>query len=64
MRVTSTDLMMGNWHRLCGLSGTRWSFDCNGSFDTALTFHEAARMYKNGIRGDNVTGGIIHVLRP
>ncbi len=51
MRVTAEDLMMGGWHCGWGKEGKKfWAFGLNPSPNNRLTFHEAARAYKGGMR--------------
>jgi len=49
MRVTTMDLMMGGWH--CGWVDNKkvWAFRHN-PFPSGVTYHEAVKAYKGGMR--------------
>lgn len=50
MRVTAADLMMAGWH--CGWVNNKkqWAFRIN-PLPRGITFHEAVKAYKGGMRG-------------
>ena len=54
MRVTAADLLMGGWQRTWKWHKARWfCVGKSGKLLTAtnLSFHEAVKLYKQGVRG-------------